>query len=126
MTRTHRILVVDDNPLDSRVVGCMLESLGYDFELASDGLEALGKLAGEIDLVLLDVMMPGLDGFEVAWRIRADGRFRDLPVIMVTGMDRREDRVRAVEAGGRDLIAKPLGETQLRGRGSSPPPPQEA
>ncbi|HEY0554824.1 MAG TPA: HD domain-containing phosphohydrolase [Thermoanaerobaculia bacterium] len=116
MPRTHRILVVDDDELHRWLLGGMLGSLGYDFELASDGLEALGKLTGEIDLVLLDVVMPGLDGFEVARRIRADGRFCDLPVILITALDSREDRVRAVEAGASDFIAKPVDQTELRVR----------
>jgi putative two-component system response regulator len=119
MARTHRILVVADHPLHSRLLGSMLGSLGYELELASDGVEALGKLTGEIDLVLLDVVMSGLDGCEVTRRIRADGRFRDLPVIMVTAMDSREDRVRAVEAGASDFIGKPVDRIELRVRISS-------
>jgi putative two-component system response regulator len=119
MARTYRILVVADQPPHSRLLGSMLGSLGYELELASDGLEALGKLTGEIDLVLLDVVMSGLDSFEVTRRIRADGRFCDLPVIMVTAMDSREDRIRAVEAGASDFIGKPVDKTELRVRISS-------
>src|SRR5688572_2977437 len=94
----------------------MLQLLGYEVETAADGLEALAKLPLDIDLDLLDVMMPGIDGYEVARRIRADPAVPDLPVIMVTALDQREDRVRAVEAGASDFIAKPVDRTELRVR----------
>ena len=112
----RRILVVDDLEQNRLVLTKMLQLLGYEVETAADGLEALAKLPLDIDLVLLDVMMPGIDGYEVARRIRADPAVRDLPVIMVTALDQREDRVRAVEAGASDFIAKPVDRTELRVR----------
>jgi len=115
MSRTHRILVVDDVAQNRLLLGGIVKSIGYEVETASHGLEVLAKLP-EIDLVLLDVMMPGVDGFEVVRRIRAHPVFRDLPVIMVTALDSREDRVQSLEAGASDFIAKPVDRSQLRVR----------
>jgi response regulator RpfG family c-di-GMP phosphodiesterase len=114
MSRPHRILVVDDVAQNRLLLGGMVKSIGYEVETASHGLEVLAKLSDGIDLVLLDVMMPGVDGFEVLRRIRAHATFHDLPVIMVTALDSREDRVRSVEAGASDFIAKPVDRSELR------------
>jgi putative two-component system response regulator len=114
-----RILVADDQEETRRVLQRALTALGYEVEVACDGIEALAKLPLGADLVLLDARMPGLDGFEVARRIRADPDCADLPIIMVTGLDSREDRLRAVEAGVNDFIAKPFELTELRVRTES-------
>jgi len=114
--KVHRILVVDDLEQNRMLLAGMVQSLGFEVETAADGLEALGKLRLGIDLVLLDVMMPGIDGFEVVRRIRCDSGFHDLPVIMVTALDSREDRMRSVDAGANDYIAKPVDKTELRAR----------
>jgi len=119
MSRATRILVVDDVDQNRLLLEGMVESLGYEVETAGNGLDALAKLPLSVDLILLDVMMPGIDGYEVARRVRADGSFADLPIIMVTALDSREDRVRAVEAGANDFIAKPVDKTELRVRLSS-------
>jgi len=116
MGKTHRILVVDDLEPSRRLLGGMVKSLGYEIETAGDGLEALAKLSLDVDLLLLDVLMPGLDGYETARRIRSHADFHDLPIIMVTALDSREDRVRSVEAGASDFIAKPVDRTELRVR----------
>jgi putative two-component system response regulator len=113
------ILVVDDVEQNRALLGGLVRSLGYRMETAGDGLEALAKLALGIDLVLLDVMMPGLDGYEVARRVRADPRTRDLPIILVTVLDSREDRLKAIQAGASDFIAKPVDRTELMVRISS-------
>jgi putative two-component system response regulator len=109
----RRILVVDDVEQNVALLGGLVRSLGYEVETARDGLEALAKMALGIDLVLLDVMMPGLDGYEVARRVRADPRTKDLPIILVTVLDSREDRVRAIQAGASDFIAKPVDKCEL-------------
>ncbi len=111
-----RILVVDDVEQNRMLLAGIVESLGYEVEAARDGLDALARLPLGIDLVLLDVMMPGLDGFQVAARLRADPRFVELPVIMVTALDSREDRVQAVRSGANDFIAKPVDRTELEVR----------
>jgi putative two-component system response regulator len=119
MAQPKRVLVVDDEAANRELLEAMLESLGHEPELARDGLEALAKVKLDIDLVLLDVMMPGMDGFEVARRIRQTPDLSDPPIIMVTALTGREDRLRAVEAGANDFIAKPIDKTELRVRTAS-------
>jgi putative two-component system response regulator len=119
MSAPRRILVVDDVEQNLALLGGLVRTLGYEVETARDGLEALAKLVLGIDLVLLDVMMPGLDGYEVARRVRADPRTQDLPIILVTVLDSREDRVKAIQAGASDFIAKPVDKTELLVRISS-------
>jgi putative two-component system response regulator len=106
--------VVDDQEDTRRVLQRILANFGYQVELARDGLEALAKLSLDVDLVLLDAEMPGMDGFEFARRIRANPRYADLPLIMVTGLAAREDRLRAVEVGVNDFITKPFEIHELR------------
>lgn len=113
MAEPKRILVVDDVEQNRTLLGGLVRSLGYEVETARDGLEALAKLALAVDLVLLDVMMPGLDGYEVTRRVRADPRTQDLPIILVTVLEGREDRVRAIQAGASDFIAKPVDKSEL-------------
>lgn len=116
--RAKRVLVVDDQEDTRRLLERILANFGYQTELARDGLEALAKLSLDVDLVLLDAEMPGMDGFELARRIRSDPRYADLPLIMVTGLGGKEDRLRAVEAGVNDFITKPfeIHELRLRSR----------
>jgi putative two-component system response regulator len=110
----RRVLVVDDRD-DARLIQArILANLGYDVEQARDGLEALAKLELDTDLVLLDAEMPGMDGFEVAKRIRDNPRLVDLPIMMVTGLGGQEDRLRAVQAGVNDFISKPFEINELR------------
>ena len=108
-----RILIVDDEPKNQRVIKDFLAVLGHSSEPANDGLEALEKLKSGFDLVLLDVMMPGMDGLEVVRLMRENPAFADIPVIMVTVLDDRETRLRAVEAGANDFINKPIDRTEL-------------
>ena len=114
-----RVLVVDDDLTTRTVTEALIDALGHDPEPARDGIEALAKLRLGIDLVLLDVVMPGLDGYEVCRRIRQDPNAAGVPVIMVTSMASREERLRAVEAGANDFIAKPVDKTELRVRTAS-------
>jgi putative two-component system response regulator len=113
------VLIVDDEPQNQLLLQNIFEELGYEFEIASDGVEAMAKLRLDIDLVLLDVKMPGMDGFEVAQKIRLGDEAPDVPIIMVTALDSREDRLRAVEAGANDFIAKPADLLEIRVRSSS-------
>ena len=115
----RRILVVDDDETTRAITQAIVETLGHEAEAACDGIEALAKLRLSPDLVLLDVIMPGLDGYEVCRRIRQDPHAGDVPVIMVTSMIGREDRLRAVEAGANDFIAKPVDKTGCRVRSAS-------
>jgi class 3 adenylate cyclase len=119
MGEPKHILIVDDEPNNLVVLKALVTSLGYECELAHDGSEALARLSPRIDLVLLDVMMPGMDGFEAARRIRGDSDCRDIPIIMVTALTSKEDRLRAVEAGANDFISKPIDRVELRVRMAS-------
>ena len=117
--RLQRILVVDDEEPNRDLLKQMIGVFGHEAELAKDGFEALAKLHMNIDLVLLDVVMPGMDGFEVARRIRSTSPTWDIPIIMVTARSGKEDRLRAVEAGANDFIAKPFDMTELKVRTAS-------
>jgi cyclic di-GMP phosphodiesterase len=117
--KPRRILVIDDDDGIRKITQMLVEGLGHEVESARDGLEGLEKLQLGIDLVLLDVVMPGLDGFDVCRRIRKDPRGKDVPVVMVTSLQTREHRLLAVEAGASDFIAKPVDETELRIRSAS-------
>lgn len=119
MDHRHRILIVDDEAPNRELLAAMVEALGHDSEVAADGLEALARLPGGFDLVLLDVMMPGMSGFEVVRRIRAHSDHRDLPIVMVTALNSKDDRLRAVEAGANDFITKPVDRTELAVRTAS-------
>lgn len=90
-------------------------AFGYDSDTASDGLEALEKLDGDrVDLVLLDAQMPNVDGFEVAARIRENAGHADLPIVMVSGLPEKEDRLRAFDFGINDFIRKPVDPEELK------------
>ena len=119
MARPRRILVVDDEKRNRKLLCAILKSLGYEAHEAEDGYEALDKLKLGFDLVLLDVMMPGMDGFEVTERIRDDPVHADIPIMMVTILTSKEDRLRAVEAGANDFITKPIDKLELRVRVAS-------
>ena len=116
MVRRKRILIVDDEEQNRDLLQAILESFGYESEIAVTGNDAIAKLDSEIDLVLLDVLMPEMDGFDVARQIRASSKWSDLPVIMVTVLDSKSDRLRAVEAGANDFVSKPIDMLELKVR----------
>lgn len=112
-----RILCVDDEPANLRVLEGVLEPKGYDVVKALNGTEALGKtMEQKIDLVLLDVMMPGMNGFDVCRKIKADERTRNIPVVMITSLISTDDRVKGIEAGAEDFIAKPFDHGEVLSR----------
>lgn len=113
-SRTRRVLIVDDQEESRQTISRVIMSLGYETEIACDGIEALAKLKLDVDLVILDATMPNLDGFEVAHRIRQDAKFLSLPIIMLTGLHSKEDRLRSIEAGVNDFISKPFEVTELK------------
>jgi diguanylate cyclase (GGDEF)-like protein len=111
------ILVVDDEIVSRYTVEALLSSEGYNLEFAESGEEALAKATQLVpDLMLLDVMMPGMDGFEVCTRLRANPRLAELPVVMVTALDDRESRLRGLEVGADDFMSKPFDRAELRAR----------
>ncbi|HUX19608.1 MAG TPA: HD domain-containing phosphohydrolase [Spirochaetia bacterium] len=110
------ILVVDDQENNRELLKGLLELDGYTVEEAQDGFEGLAKSAMEVDLILLDVMMPNIDGFEVARRIRANPITVDIPILMVTALDGKQERIQAVEAGANDFIGKPVDRLEMQVR----------
>ncbi len=111
------ILAVDDEPANLALLGKLLEHQGYDVVEARDGPSALDAVADhEPDLVCLDVMMPRLDGIEVCRRLRAQPERVGLPILLLTALNRPEDKVRGLEAGANDFLSKPFDESELSAR----------
>jgi signal transduction histidine kinase len=111
------ILIVDDEPTALETVVAMLEGEDYDLQLAKDGVQALGMLEQfQPDLILLDVMLPGMDGFEVCRRIRATPRLAEVPVVMLTALDDRDSLLRGIESGADDFLSKPADRRELKAR----------
>lgn len=105
-----QVLIVEDEPDNQEIVRAVVEDiLGYHATLASDGMEAMARLSEELpNLVLLDLMLPKLDGYEVVRRMKSDSRTRNVPVIAITALARPRDRARALEAGCDDFVDKPF------------------
>src|SRR5258708_28646550 len=111
------VLVVDDGLANRELVQAYLSGLDCEVRLASDGASALEQIQQEPpDLVLLDVQMPGMDGYEVCRRIKAGPRGRLLPVVMITALNQTDDRVRALESGADDFMAQPVERVELVAR----------
>ena len=117
MAERGRILIVDDEPLNVDLLEQELELLGHDTIAASDGAAALQILARQpLDLMLLDIMMPQLDGYEVLARIKSDVELRHVPVIMISALDQLESVVRCIELGAEDYLPKPFEPILLKAR----------
>jgi len=114
------ILAVDDEPANLALLNKLLKHHGYDVVEAYDGPSALDAIAEhDPDLVCLDVMMPRLDGIEVCRRLRSQPEHARLPVLLLTALNRTEDKVRGLEAGANDFLSKPFDESELSARVSS-------
>jgi adenylate cyclase len=112
-----RILIVEDNRVNSLLLGRGLEQQGHSVVFAEHGREALDLLRGEdFDLMLLDVLMPELDGYQVLAELKQDPRVRDLPVIMTSSLDELDSVVRCVEMGAEDYLTKPINPVLLNAR----------
>ncbi len=108
------ILVVDDHEQNLELIQAYLEDVGCRVDSANDGAAALEEIDRSIpDIILLDIMMPRMSGYQVCERIKANPATRDIPVIMVTALDQREDRVRGLEAGADDFLTKPVNKLEL-------------
>ncbi len=114
---TARVLVVDDILSNVKLLEAKLTAEYFEVVSAFNGLECLARMeAGAPDIVLLDVMMPGMDGFEVCRRIKANPRTAHVPVVMVTALDQPCDRVAGLEAGADDFLTKPVDDAALFAR----------
>ncbi len=112
-----RLLVVDDTPNNVKLLSDLLRARGYEVATAASGLEALARVETERpDLVLLDVVMPEMSGYEVCRRIRANPATTTLPVVMVTALDPAEERLKGIEAGADDFLSKPINQPELLAR----------
>jgi response regulator RpfG family c-di-GMP phosphodiesterase len=117
MQHVPKILCVDDEPLNLSLLEAMLSPRGYDVVTAVNGPDALKKISTErVDICLLDVMMPGMDGFEVCRRIKSDEEKGNIPVVMITALADRENRIRGIEAGAEDFISKPFDKAEVLAR----------
>jgi DNA-binding response OmpR family regulator len=118
-TKTGHILVVDDNTINRRLLGRALHEQGYTSSAAEDGRQALQMLRAPetpIDVVLLDIIMPEMDGYQVLAEIKSDTALRHLPVIMISAVDELESVIRCIEMGATDYLPKPFNPALLRAR----------
>ena len=111
-----RILLVEDNDMNRDMLGRRLRRLGYDVVEAADGIEALDAASRGPDLVLMDLSLPKLDGWEVTRRLKSDDATRGIPIIALTAHVMAGDRERAMEAGCDDFETKPVQFERLRGK----------
>ncbi|MGZ8375962.1 MAG: response regulator [Gemmatirosa sp.] len=115
---TRHVLVADDEPHIGRIIKMKLEQGPFRVSLAHDGREALDMLArdGDVDLVLLDLMMPNVSGLDVLAQLRADPRFRDLPCIILTAAGQEQQYREAMRLGATDFMTKPFSPKKLYAR----------
>lgn len=117
MEELPRILAVDDHPENIELLEAFLVPQGYEVVRAATGEEALKRLSSnDVALMLLDVMMPGIDGYEVIRRVRQDSTHRQLPIVLVTAFRDKEERVKGIEAGCDDFLSKPVDKMELLAR----------
>ena len=111
------VLIVDDDLRNLKLLDAFLNSAPYHVLKAMDGEEALAKVAAEdIDLILLDVMMPGLDGFEICRRLKTQERTRLIPIVLITALDDLDSRIKGMESGADDFISKPVNRIEILAR----------
>ncbi|MGD8835820.1 MAG: response regulator [Desulfobacteraceae bacterium] len=112
-----KLLIVDDLPENIKVLGNSLQRDEYLISFATSGLQAIDMVMGnEVDLILLDIMMPGMDGYEVCRRLKAQDRTRQIPIIFITARTEKKDIVRGFKAGAVDYVTKPFNTAELFAR----------
>lgn len=117
MENVPHILIVDDEPSARQTIEMLLFKEGYDLSFAENGVEAVEKLKlNAPDVLLLDVMMPGKNGFEVCEELKTDPQWRHIPIILVTALDSKKDLARGLDAGADDFLHKPFNGLELRAR----------
>src|SRR5687768_10145484 len=117
MAERSKILIVDDEPFNVDLLEQELKERGYDTVSASNGQEALAMVAAESpDLILLDVMMPIMDGFTVCRILKEQEETRLIPIVIMTALDAVEDRINGIEAGADDFLTKPVNDRELLAR----------
>jgi len=116
-SRPSRVLIADDNQQNCELLEAYLADCGYEMAFAYDGRQTLDRVAEKLpDLILLDIMMPKLSGYEVCQRLKADAKTRDVPVLMVTALNEPGDIEKAVAAGCDDFLSKPVNSLELKTR----------
>ena len=117
MPENYKILMVDDSPKNIQVVANFLQNEGYDLSFATDGKEAIQILSkADFDLILLDVVMPEIDGFEVCRKLSSDEKYKNIPVLFLTVKTDPESIIKGFESGGVDYITKPFNPYELLAR----------
>ncbi len=112
-----KILIVEDDPSVLRAISYMLEKEGYNVLTATDGLTGLTKAKGENpDLLILDVMLPGIDGFEICHRLRAEPQTAQLPILMLSAKGQAADKAMGLQVGANEYLTKPVERLVLLGR----------
>lgn len=115
--RKHTIQIVDDDQANSRLLEAQLKHEGYDILIANSGDQCLAQVKARLpDLILLDIMMPGLDGFDVVARLKADRSTENIPVIMITMLEDRRSRMKALSLGAEEFLNKPVDRAELVAR----------
>lgn len=113
-TNPARILIIDDDERNLKLLEALLKTEGYVLESATSGEDALKLVASfRPDLILLDIMMPGIDGFEVARRVKLDPETKTIPIIMITALEDHESRIRALQMGAEEFLTKPINRAEL-------------
>jgi CheY-like chemotaxis protein len=111
------VLIIDDEPVAREALLALLSLDDYHLEFAENGVEGLAKAAQlQPDVILLDVMMPGMDGFETCRQLRADSLLAEVPIVMITALDDRASKITGIEAGADDFVSKPFDRAELRAR----------
>jgi adenylate cyclase len=116
MDKPSRILVVDDQMMNRELLGAMIEVIGHEMIEAENGFEALEKAKQDVDLILLDIMMPGMDGTQVLECLKANPDMQAIPVVMISALNEVETIARCIEMGADDYLPKPFNQTLLKAR----------
>lgn len=120
MENQRLILIVDDSPNNQRIIGTILSNKKYKLAYAISGKEALEFIENQIpDLILLDIMMPGMDGFEVKAKLNENPVYKEIPVVFITALEEPENKAKGFELGGRDYLVKPINKLEVLARVSS-------